>query len=161
MKGSDFVFDSVQLMYYTCHKVNFKRGVSYIDSPDWIKKKKATINPKSTDNKCFQYTATIALNQEEIESHPERVSDIKPFNKYNWKGIHYPSKIDWKTFEKNNQIIALNIKEKEICPAYISKNNMNCEKQIILLMIPSKEKERWHYLAVKKYITQRNNKTSW
>ena len=38
---------------------------------------------------------------------------------------------------------------------------MNCEKQIILLMIPSKEKERWHYLAVKKYITQRNNKTSW
>ena len=67
--------------------------------------------------------------------------------------MHYPSKIDWKTFEKNNQIIALNIKEKEICPAYISKNNMNCEKQIILLMIPSKEKERWHYLAVKKYIT--------
>ena len=28
-----------------CHKVNFKRGGSYNDSPDWIKKKKATINP--------------------------------------------------------------------------------------------------------------------
>ena len=26
MKGSDFTFDSVQLMYYKCHKVNFKRG---------------------------------------------------------------------------------------------------------------------------------------
>ena len=53
MRGSDFIFDSVQLMYYKCHKVNFKRGGSYIDSPDWIKKKKVTINPKNTDDKCF------------------------------------------------------------------------------------------------------------
>ena len=27
MRGSDFIFDSVQLMYYKCHKVSFKRGV--------------------------------------------------------------------------------------------------------------------------------------
>ena len=44
-----------------------------------------------------------------------------------WKGITYPTKInDWKAFEKNNPTIALNIlyiKEKEICPAYISKHN--------------------------------------
>ena len=26
MEGSEFIFDSVQLMYYRCHKVNFKRG---------------------------------------------------------------------------------------------------------------------------------------
>ena len=26
MEGSDFIFDSVQLMYYKCHKVNFRRG---------------------------------------------------------------------------------------------------------------------------------------
>ena len=62
MKGSDFIFDPVQLMYYKCHKVNFRRGGSYIDCPDWIKKKKATINPKNPDDKCFQYTATVALN---------------------------------------------------------------------------------------------------
>ena len=31
-------------------------------------------------------------------------------NKYNWKGTNYPSKIDgWKTFEKNNLTISLNI----------------------------------------------------
>ena len=28
----------------------------------------------------------------------------------------------------------------ELCPAYISKINSNCEKQIILLMIPNVEK---------------------
>ena len=41
MKGSDFIFDSIQLLYYKCHKNFFKRDGSYIDSPDWIKKKKS------------------------------------------------------------------------------------------------------------------------
>ena len=67
-------------------------------------------------------------------------------NKYKCKGINYPSKIDdWKTFEKNNPAIAFNIlyvKEKEMCPAYISKINLNCEKQIILLMIPIEGKKK-------------------
>ena len=49
------IFDSDQMMYFKCHKVNFRRGGSYIDSPDWIKKKKATIDPKDKDDKCFQY----------------------------------------------------------------------------------------------------------
>ena len=49
MRGSDFIFDSVQLMYYKCHRVNFIRGGSYIDSPDWIYKKKATINSNNID----------------------------------------------------------------------------------------------------------------
>ena len=51
---------------------------------------------------------------------------------------------DWKTFEKNNPTIALDIlyiKEKKKCLAYISKINSNFEKQVILLMIPTVEKE--------------------
>ena len=43
IKGSDFVFGYVYL-YYKCHKINLNHSRSYIDSPDWIKKKKATIN---------------------------------------------------------------------------------------------------------------------
>ena len=65
-------------MYYKCDKVTFGRGGSYIDSPDWRKKKKETINPKNKDDKCFQYAATVALNYEEIKWNPERVSNIKP-----------------------------------------------------------------------------------
>ena len=41
MKESDFIFESVQLMYCKFHKVNFRRVVSYIDSTEWIKKKKS------------------------------------------------------------------------------------------------------------------------
>ena len=128
-------------MYYKCHKVNFIFGGSYIGSPDWIKKKKTTIN-----NKWFQYAATVALSYEEFKWNPEKAAIIKTFiNKYSWKGINCSWKIDdWKTFEKNNRTIAVNIlynKEKEISPAYISKINWNCEKQIILLIIPNKQKK--------------------
>ena len=52
MGGSEFIFIAVQLLHYKCHKVNFKRGISYIDSPVWIKNK-ATINPKNEDVNAF------------------------------------------------------------------------------------------------------------
>ena len=104
MRGSDFSLESVQILNYKCLKINFKCGGSYIDSPEQIKKKKTTINPKNADDKCFQYAVTVVLNYGEIKWNPERISDIKRFiNKYNWKEINYSSKIDeWKTFEKNN-----------------------------------------------------------
>ena len=83
------------------------------------KRKKSRKNPKNEDGKCFHYAATVALNREEIKKDPQRISKIKPFiNKYNWNGIKYLTKIDdWKTFEKNNLTITLNIlyiKQKEI-----------------------------------------------
>ena len=92
---------------------------------------------------------TVSLNYAEIKWNPERVVNIKPFtNKFNWKFINYPAKIDdCKTFEKNNLTIALKIlyiAEKEILPAYIWKNNSTREKQIIHLMISNEEKEGWH-----------------
>ena len=43
MRGSEFIRDSVYLLYYPLQKNGFKRGVSYIDSPEWLKNKKATI----------------------------------------------------------------------------------------------------------------------
>ena len=80
MKGSEFFFDYVHLMYYKCHKINPNRGGSYIDSPGWIKNKKETINPiNKKDNKYFQYAVTVALNLEEIAKNSERITKIKPF----------------------------------------------------------------------------------
>ena len=45
IKGSELVFDYVHWLYYKCHKINPNRGGSYIDSSDWIKSEKGTINP--------------------------------------------------------------------------------------------------------------------
>ena len=142
MKGSEFVFDYVQLLYYKCHKINPNRGGSCTDSPDCIKNKEVTINPiNKKENKCFQYTVTVALTHEEIGKNSERATKIKPFiNKYKLEGINFPSeKDDWKKFEKNNITIALNVlysRKDQIYPAHVSKHNSNRKKQFILLMIP-------------------------
>ena len=74
--GSNFVFESVDLLAAYIHKINLKRGKPYIKSPDWILHKRATINPKNKDNKCFQYSITAALNHQEINTHPKRISNI-------------------------------------------------------------------------------------
>ena len=67
MEGSEFIFDLVKMMYCKCHKVNFRLGGSYIDSSGWIKKEKATINPKNADYNCFQYAVAVALNNENFK----------------------------------------------------------------------------------------------
>ena len=65
MKGNEFFFDYVQLLYYKCHKIDSSSGGSYIDSPDQIKNKKATINPiNKKDKKCFHCAVTGALDHE-------------------------------------------------------------------------------------------------
>ena len=53
-RGSEFIPDSVEVLYYEFHKIDIIRAESYIVSPDWIARKKVTINPKNEkDNKCF------------------------------------------------------------------------------------------------------------
>ena len=67
MRGSEFVYDSVDVLYYNLNKVSLSRGGSYIDSPKWVKSKRATINPQNKkDDRCFQYALTVALNYEQI-----------------------------------------------------------------------------------------------
>ena len=156
MKGSSFTFERIDLLEYHLHKISLNRGSSYIESPEWIKNKGVTINPKNTkDNNCFQYAITAALNYQNIDHHPERISKLKPFiNNYNWKDIEFPSHSkDWRKFEQNNKTIALNIlyvpyNTKQIKQAYISKYNNERDNQVNLLMITDGT-NNWHYLAVK------------
>ena len=56
MKGSEFTFESIDLLYYSLHKISLNRGRSYIDSPAWLQSNKVTINLKNKDNECFKGT---------------------------------------------------------------------------------------------------------
>ena len=105
MRRSQFAYDSVDGLYYNLNKVSLSRGGSYIDSPKWLKNKKAIINPKNNNDRCFQYTAAIALNYQNLKNNPHRISKIKPFiDQYNLKEIDFPSHSkDWKKFESNNK----------------------------------------------------------
>ena len=44
------------------------RGGAYIDSPNWIKNKKATRNFINKKGKYFQYALTVTLNYKEIKN---------------------------------------------------------------------------------------------
>ena len=128
MRGSEFEFDGVNLLYYDFNKISLNRGGSYIEFAKWIKNKKSTINPKNDDYKCFQYAVTVTLNHDKINNNPQRVSKMKPFiDQHNWNDIDFPSTSkDWKEFELNNESIALNIlyvphKTRKISLAYKSK----------------------------------------
>ena len=92
MKESEFIFDSVDLLYYHLQKTRIKRiRSSYIDSPKWLKNKKATTNPKNNDNNYFQYALTVALSYQNIKKTPQRTSNIKTFvDQYDWKEIKFP-----------------------------------------------------------------------
>ena len=100
MRGSEFVFESVDLLH-------LRRRKSCIKFPEQLKNKRATINPKNDDDNCFQYAITVALNHQNIENHPERVSSTEPFiNQYNWKYIDFPShQKDWKKLIKQLLLI--------------------------------------------------------
>ena len=156
MKGSSYIFERIDLLEYHLHKINLNRGSSCIESPEWLYNKGATINTKNTeDNNCYQYAIIAALNYQNINNHPERISKLKPFvNNYNWKDIEFPSHSkDWRKFECNNKTIALNIlyvpyNTKEIKQAYISKHNDERDNQVNLLMITDGS-TNWHYLAIK------------
>ena len=73
VKGSEFFFDYVHLLYYNFRKINANR------------KKTATINAiNKRNNKCFQYTVTAMLNCEEIKKDLQIIAKTKPYiNEYN------------------------------------------------------------------------------
>ena len=48
MRVSEFVFESIDLLYYSFHTKGLKRGKSYIKSPECLRNKRATINKKIT-----------------------------------------------------------------------------------------------------------------
>ena len=110
-------------------------------------------NNNNNNNNNFQNVLDDALNYQTIETHPERISKLKPYiNKYNWEGINFPAgSKEWQKFERNNDTIALNIlyvkhNTKKISVVYKSKYNNKHKKQVILLMISVGEK--YNYLTV-------------
>ena len=142
LKNINFLLKGVESITYIFTKIIIEN--TFIESPDWIKNKKCTINPQKQDNKCFQYSVIISLYHKEIKNNPERISRIKPFiNNLNWGNINFPP--------ENNKSIALNIlqvNEQKISHFYKSDFNEIREKRVLILMISDNEKQ--HYLAVNK-----------
>ena len=99
IKGSDFVFVSVDLLDQKLHIVRLNRGGSYIKSPKWLLHKGATINPKN-DDECLQWSIISALNYNEITK--KEFENIFKKIKHEDKDLLL-HKMDWEKFEQNNE----------------------------------------------------------
>ena len=143
-----FIFEEVLYMDINIHQLNLMRKSSYLPLPDWLARKKAIINPKNEDQECFKWAVIAALEFQNIESHPERISNLIKFsNKYDWSGLGFPVSFkDISKFEFRNQISInlLAIEDKEI---YICRKEGNYEKIINLMIISECDRKR--YVAIK------------
>ena len=101
-KGSNWTFKEVVKLEIHTIEFNPTKGSSYIDLPDWIKNKKAIINIKNKDEKCFLWCILRYLHPKERDE--QIISDLKKYEfSLNTKGITFPIKLkDISKFEKLN-----------------------------------------------------------
>ena len=154
--GSGWVYVEVENLTLCTDIWDPIKGSSYIDLPKELKNKKALINMKNTDNKCFLWCVLRALNPK--NEHPERIDgDLKSKeNTLNMEGIDYPVNIKEhiKRFEKQNPDISLSVlgysKDEKIYPLRRSKHAMkNKRKYNIILLLIKDENNNSHYCLVK------------
>ena len=147
-RGSEFIPDSVELLYYNFQRIDIKRAESYIMSPDWIASKKATINPKNEkDNKCFQWSIIAGLNYNKIKE--KELKKILKFKRVDTDFSSYQRECE--EFEQNNNSVALNIlfvphNSEEVKLAY--KSNYNKRKNQVILLMINDEVNNCYYFAV-------------
>ena len=150
-EGSGWVFVKVEkLVLHTTRWEPVNAG-SYIELPPALKNKKAIINMKNQDDKCFMWSVLRALNPK--DNHPERIdNELKSkVDILNMQGIQYPVSfrgID--RFEHLNPEISISVlgynKDDKVYPLKVSKYT-GCKHDIVLLLI--KDGENSHYCLVK------------
>ena len=74
---SNWKLKSVDLLQIRINKYNPMRASSYIDLTEKLKCKKAYINIKNEDQKCFLWSILAALHPQEKD--PQRVTKYKQF----------------------------------------------------------------------------------
>ncbi|GIY58481.1 uncharacterized protein CEXT_311891 [Caerostris extrusa] len=100
-RGSGWSFQEVTYLELKINKYDPLYASSYIDLPKELKSKKAIINVKNKDNKCFMWSILSAIHP--VVKDAQRVSKYKKYeNELNFKGIKFPISFnDIKKFEKN------------------------------------------------------------
>ena len=84
MPESGFItLDQIMHLHINFHRLALTQGSSYIMLPEWMAKKKAVINPKNNDEKCFKWGAIAALHHEDTKHHPERIDLLQHYEDQN------------------------------------------------------------------------------
>ena len=150
-EGSGWRFEKVEkLVLHTTRWEPVNAG-SYIELPQELKNRKAIINMKNQDDKCFMWCVLRALNPK--DKNTERIdNDLKnKVDTLNMEGIQYPVSLRGiDRFEHLNPEISITVlgynEEEKVYPLKVSKYT-GCNHDIVLLLI--KDGENSHYCLVK------------
>jgi hypothetical protein len=146
--GSSWKFNSVVTLILKVSSFKPLAGSSYIDLPDYIKNKKACVNVKNKDNKCFMWSVLSALHTP--SKNADRVTKYQDYeNELMFDGINFPVQIkDIAKFETMNNLGILVIgydNKSGFSP--LKTPTIKMKKNINLLLI--EDGENFHYVWIK------------
>ena len=149
-EGSGWTLSVIESIVLHTAKWDPLNAGSYMELPAFLKNKKAIINMKNQDDKCFMWCILRALNPK--DTNPDRIDkDLKSKqDTLNMKGILYPVSLrDIDRFESLNPTISVTVlgydETDKVYPLRVS-DYTGCEHDIILLLI--KDGENSHYCLV-------------
>ncbi|VDI81882.1 Hypothetical predicted protein [Mytilus galloprovincialis] len=158
-EGSGWTFGSVDRLKIHMNQFSPLKGSSYIPTPSALAKKKAIVNIKNEDDRCFQWAILSALHHEEVDQkNPNRVTQYKKWeDELKFEGIDFPvslGAID--KFERQNPTINVNVfgfdgvkrgedeeEDLQIYPLRISKNTGSIHADLLFLTGESKQHYCW------------------
>ena len=120
LEGSTSNLRFKKILSITIHYDKFDptRAGSYIELPEWIKLKKACVNIKNKDQKCFKYCIQSVVYDKISKHHPEEMFHYTRLNNdiLNWDGVKFPTgNRDIDRFEENNKLVSINVFEADDC----------------------------------------------
>ena len=153
--GSGWIF--YKIIKLELHTVTYRplRGNTWVSLPEELANKKAIINMKNKDNKCFMWSVLRALNP--TNNHPERIDKelMEKEDTLNMKGIEYPVSLkedrDISKFEKQNpeiSITVLGFNEKDKVHTLRCSNHVYNRKHNVILLLIERDGVK-HYCLVK------------
>ena len=145
--GSNWTFKSIICL--EIHTVAYEplKGDSHMPLPPKLAQKKAIINMRNEDDKCFLWAVLRALNPRERDN--ERIDkDLKKKeDSLNMTGIVYPVQLNaLDKFERQNPTISINVfgYEESVCPLRVSK----CEGREVVNLLLISDDEKRHYCII-------------
>ena len=143
------LYSIIQLELHTV-RYNPLRGETWIPLPKQLANKKAIINVKNKDNKCFSWCVLRALNPK--ADNAERVDkELKTKeNALNMEGIEYPVSLkDLNKFENQNPTISITVLGYEGKSIYPLRNSHNTDMDYKIILMLIEEGGEKHYCLIK------------
>ena len=160
---SGLIISNINNIHIMYNKYNPTRAGKYIELPEWIKKKKACINIKNQDDKCFKYSIECGYCKICDKAHPEKMFHYKKIaSDLIFDGVSFPANNnDIDIFEENNKSISINVYEiDDNEQIVISRKLKNKDASCHLDLLRVDEEDCSHYVYIKSLSRLINNQKS-